>query len=170
MREIVWKGILLDQVALKEYDVNVRLDKTYTISKDEMYILKITQAILEEKFHNLGSDYNVIMLMKAIMIYASSYMNTFLQDFHYYLCIPVLHVFRNYRTHTRGKFLVSAYLSVLRARMRMVEDVNEKDEVEYERYINASIDMFMGILSEVDAELHKRMNELLMIEDQQVIT
>ena len=41
MREIVWKGILLDQVEIDTYDENIKYDKTFTVNKEEMYIMKI---------------------------------------------------------------------------------------------------------------------------------
>ncbi len=63
---------------MRTYEENIKYDKTFTVNKDEMYILKIIQSIVEEKFHNLGSDYDLIMLYKALMIYISSFLNVYL--------------------------------------------------------------------------------------------
>jgi hypothetical protein len=100
IREIVWKGILLDQIELQTYEENIKYDKTYSVNKDEMYILKICNQIIEEKFHSMGKDYDMIMLFKAIMIYVTAYLNVYLQDFHYYLLVPLIYSFKSYRTYT----------------------------------------------------------------------
>lgn len=41
MREMVWKGVLLDQTEMTIYDDNIKYDKTYSVNKDEMNILKV---------------------------------------------------------------------------------------------------------------------------------
>jgi len=80
-----------------------------------MYILKIcNQIIEEERFHTLGKDYDLIMLFKAIMIYVNAYLSVYMQDFHYYLLIPILYAFKSYRTYTRAKYMVSFYITLLK--------------------------------------------------------
>jgi hypothetical protein len=39
MREMVWKGILLDGIKLREYENNVKSEKIFSVSKDDIYIL-----------------------------------------------------------------------------------------------------------------------------------
>lgn len=40
MRELVWRGVLQDGIAMREWENNVRSDKLYTVSKDDIYILQ----------------------------------------------------------------------------------------------------------------------------------
>lgn len=168
MRETIWKGILLDQATVKEYEKNITEDKSYTVSKDEVYILKVVQAILKDDFHNFGNDYDLILLIKAMMIYTAEYLNTYLQDFHYYMLFPLLQTFKSYRTYTRGKLLMSFYLSMLKIRMQIVDEVNEKDETAYEAYINHIIDTLLNFLKGVDPDLAKQVTDLLAIEDEAI--
>ncbi|CAI2363988.1 unnamed protein product [Moneuplotes crassus] len=170
MRETIWKGILLDQATVKEYEKNITEDKSYTVSKDEIYILKVIQSILKDDFHNFGNDYDLILLVKAMMIYAAEYLNTYLQDFHYYMLFPLLQTFKSYRTYTRGKLLMSFYLSFLKVRMQIVDEVNEKDETVYEAYINHIIENLQKYLEEIDPELNKQFTDLLSIDDEAIKT
>ena len=39
MREIVWKGILQDGLILREYDNNLKSEKIFSVSKDDIFIL-----------------------------------------------------------------------------------------------------------------------------------
>lgn len=170
MREIVWKGLLLDPAEVKNYENNIQYDKSFTISKDEIYILKVVQSLMKDGFHNFGNDYDVIMLVKAVMIYAAAYLNTYLQDFHYYILFPLLQTFKSYRTYTRAKVLVSFYISVLRVRMQIVDEVNEKDESDYELYINSIIEKLLETCDGIDPKLKEKINELLEIEDAAIKT
>jgi len=170
MREIIWKGVLLDQGEVKMYEKNIVEDKSFTISKDEIYILKVVQSLLKDNFHNFGHDYDLILLIKAMMIYIAEYLNTYLQDFHYYMLFPLLQTFKSYRTYTRAKMLISFYISVLRVRMEIVDEVNEKDEGAYEGYINHIIDKLMDTLGGIDPKLQQKVTELLAIEDQAIKT
>lgn len=43
MRELVWKGVLLDGIKMREYDNNVKNEKVFTVSKDDLYILQNCQ-------------------------------------------------------------------------------------------------------------------------------
>mmetsp|Transcript_24101 Transcript_24101/g.24023 ORF Transcript_24101/g.24023 Transcript_24101/m.24023 type:complete len:155 (+) Transcript_24101:3-467(+) len=104
------------------------------------------------------------------MIYAAEYLNTYLQDFHYYMLFPLLQTFKSYRTYTRGKLLMSFYLSFLKVRMQIVDEVNEKDETVYEAYINHIIENLQKYLEEIDPELNKQFTDLLSIEDEAIKT
>jgi len=97
-----------------------------------MYILKICNQIVEEKFHSMGKDYDMIMLYKAIMIYVNAYLNVYMQDFHYYLLVPILQSFKSYWTYTRAKYIVSFYITLLKMRKQIVKDINDRDETIYE--------------------------------------
>ena len=169
-REIVWKGQLLDPTEVKNYEKNIQYDKTFTVSKDEIYILKVIQSLMKDDFHNFGNDYDIIILIKAIMIYTATYLNTYLQDFHYYMLFPLLQTFKSYRTYTRAKILISFYLSILRVRMEVVEEVNEKDETAYEFYINGIIEKLLEVCEEIDPKLKEKITELLAIEDSAIKT
>jgi len=170
MREIVWKGLLLDQTEVKTYENNIIEDKSFTVSKDEIYILKVIQSILKDDFHNFGNDYDLILLMKALMIYAAEYLKTYLQDFHYYLLFPLLQTFKSYRTYTRVKLLISFYISTLRVRMQIVDECNEKEESVYEAYINHIIDTLLSFCKQIDPSLEKKITDLLAIEDEAIKT
>ena len=170
MRELIWKGLLLDQQEVKTYEDNIKYDKSFTISKDEIYMLKIIQSLTKDKFHSFGNDYDIIILIKSIMIYSAAYLNTYLQDFHYYMLFPLIHVFKSYRTYTRAKMLVSFYISTLRVRQQIVDEVNEKDEHAYEGYINYIIESLLGFCEIIDPALKQRMDELLAIEDSEIKT
>ena len=39
MRELVWKGILFDPIKAREYETNIKTEKVFTISRDDLYIL-----------------------------------------------------------------------------------------------------------------------------------
>jgi hypothetical protein len=155
MREVVWKGLLLDQEEVKKYEVNIVEDKSFTVSKDEIYILKVIQSLLKDDFHNFGHDYDFILLMKALMIYTAEYLQTYLQDFHYYILFPLMQTFKSYRTYTRAKLLMSFYISALRVRMQIVDEVNEKDEGAYSQYIEFIIERLLGFCNEIDPMLGK---------------
>ena len=40
IREMVWKGVLYDNIKAREYENNMRSEKAFYISKDELYILQ----------------------------------------------------------------------------------------------------------------------------------
>jgi len=69
------------------------------------------------------------------MIYINAYIKVYLQDFHYYLLIPLMFVFKQYRTFSRCKYMVSYYLTMLRMRMELVQEINDTDEAIYESEI-----------------------------------
>ena len=170
MREIIWKGVLLDQEEVKIYEKNIKDDKSYTISKDEIYILKVIQSLLKDDFHNFGADYDLILLLKAIMIYAAEYLKTYLHDYHYYMLFPLLQTFKSYRTYTRAKVLVSFYISSLKIRSEIVDVVNESDEGAYEGYITHIIDRLMEFTKEIDPNLAQKLTDLLAVEDDAIKT
>ncbi len=39
MRELIWRGILQDGIKMREYDFNVKKEKVYTVTRDEIFIL-----------------------------------------------------------------------------------------------------------------------------------
>ncbi len=39
MREWIWKGLLLDGLKMREYENNVKTEKIFSVSKDDIYIL-----------------------------------------------------------------------------------------------------------------------------------
>lgn len=39
MRELVWKGILFDPIKAKEYENNVKTEKIFIVSKDDLHII-----------------------------------------------------------------------------------------------------------------------------------
>jgi len=43
MREMIWKGILMDGIKLREYENNVKSEKVYTVSRDDIYLLQQVQ-------------------------------------------------------------------------------------------------------------------------------
>jgi len=49
---------------MSKYEENIKYDKSYSVNKDEMFFLKIIQSIMEEKYHNLGHDHDLLMLFK----------------------------------------------------------------------------------------------------------
>lgn len=51
MRELVWKGILYNGITAREYENNVKTEKIYTVSKDDIFVLKMVQEVLREDFH-----------------------------------------------------------------------------------------------------------------------
>lgn len=169
-RETIWKGILLDQQEVKNYEDNIKYDKSFTVSKDEIYMLKIIQGLWKDKFHNFGNDYDMIILLKAVMIYTAAYLNTYLQDFHYYMLFPLLHAFKSYRTYTRAKMLISFYITVLRTRMLIVDEVDDRDAAAYETYINYIIDKLLEHWGDVDPNLRTKLEDLLSIEDNEIKT
>lgn len=63
---------------VKNYEENIKYDKTFTVNKDEMYILKICNQIVDEKFHSMGRDHDLIVLYKQIMIYIAAYINVYI--------------------------------------------------------------------------------------------
>jgi len=94
----------------------------------------------------MGNDYDLIMLYKAIMIYVNAYLNVYMQDFHYYMLMPILFVFKSYRTYTRAKYIVSFYLEPIKWRMQLVDDINDRDETVYETQLNDMLETFLGFL------------------------
>jgi hypothetical protein len=46
MREIVWKGILQDGLAMRDYEFNVKKEKAYTVSRDDLFLLQNCQSVL----------------------------------------------------------------------------------------------------------------------------
>jgi len=55
MRELVWKGILYNGITAREYENNIKSAKIYTVSKDDIFVLKMVQEVLREDFHQLGA-------------------------------------------------------------------------------------------------------------------
>lgn len=104
------------------------------------------------------------------MIYAAEYLNTYLQDFHYYMLFPLMQTFKSYRTYTRAKLLMSFYLSFLKIRMQIVDEVNEKDESAYEAYINNIIASLLKFCKEIEPSLEKKLTDLLAINDDAIKT
>jgi hypothetical protein len=43
MRETVWRGLLNNSIKAREYENNVKSDKIYTVSKDDIFVLKMVQ-------------------------------------------------------------------------------------------------------------------------------
>jgi hypothetical protein len=39
MRELIWKGILLDPITVKEYELNIKTEKIFIVSKDDLHIV-----------------------------------------------------------------------------------------------------------------------------------
>lgn len=39
MRELVWKGLLSDGIKVREWELNTKKEKIYTVSRDDIYIL-----------------------------------------------------------------------------------------------------------------------------------
>ena len=54
--------------------------------------------------------------------------------------------------------------------MEIVEEVNEKDEIAYETYINGIIDKLLEVCEEIDPKLKEKLTELLSIEDSAIKT
>jgi len=40
MREMVWRGILQDGIKIRDYEHNVKKEKAYTVSRDDIFILQ----------------------------------------------------------------------------------------------------------------------------------
>lgn len=43
MREMIWKGLLHDGIKMREYEFNVKKEKIFTISRDDLYIIQTCQ-------------------------------------------------------------------------------------------------------------------------------
>jgi hypothetical protein len=39
MREIIWKGVLFSGIKMREHEVNVKTEKIFTVSREDLYIL-----------------------------------------------------------------------------------------------------------------------------------
>ena len=40
MREIMWRGVLQSGIIIREFEFNVRTEKIYTVSRDDLFILQ----------------------------------------------------------------------------------------------------------------------------------
>ncbi len=46
MREMVWKGCLFDGLKAREFENNMKTEKIFSVSKDDIYFLQMCQSIL----------------------------------------------------------------------------------------------------------------------------
>lgn len=52
MRELVWKGILYDAIKAREYENNIKTEKIFIVSKDDLHIISNCQHVLVTEFFN----------------------------------------------------------------------------------------------------------------------
>lgn len=111
-------------------------------------------------------NYDFVLMFKSLMIYAQAYFRkVVLPENMFYLMVPILHVFRNYRNKAREKYIAGYYISLMNAFSETAPQVNPRNERDYENYINKLLSGLEVILKSIDSELAFRIKEFLAIED-----
>ncbi|CDW76254.1 UNKNOWN [Stylonychia lemnae] len=161
MREMVWRGILQDGIQIREYEYNIKKEKAYTISRDDIFILQ-----------SCDESYEQLMVFKNSMIYVQAHLRkTVLPESYFYLMIPILTVFRNFHTKMRQKYLVSFLITYIeQIYSKVVPKIYERDEREYERLVRNMTEGIVAIAGIIDQEMGKRLKDLLDFEDDEIQT
>eukprot|EP00347_Sterkiella_histriomuscorum_P021263 403334621 len=173
MREMVWRGILQDGIVVREYEFNVKKEKAYTVSRDDLFILQSCQSVLRMNFHPMGDEsYEQLMVFKSIMIYIQAHIRkTVLPEAYFYIMMPILCVFRNFHTKIREKYLVSFFLTFMEnVYNKVVPKIYDRDEREYEKMIRNMSQGIVAITQSIDQEMGKRLKDLLEFEDDDIHT
>jgi hypothetical protein len=65
---------------------------------------------------------------------------------------------------------MSFYITALKIRKEVVDDINDKDEAVYETDIEEVIEKYLKCVQETDQEIYEKVLELLDVEDNEVKT
>ena len=171
MRELVWQGTLQDGLVMREYEFNVKKERAYTVSRDDLFVLQTCQSVLRQEWHALGDEsYEQLMVFKNVMVYLQAHLRkTVLPETHFYLMMPVLSAFRNFQTKAREKHLVSFMVTLLeQVHPKVAPKLSDRDERAYEVYIRNVIEGVCAAADQVDAETGKRLRSMLEIEDEEI--
>jgi len=72
-------------------------------------------------------------MFKQLMVYVQAYLRkTVMSETYFYLMVPILTTFKNYRLKSREKYIASFYLTlVTQVHEKVVPKLNERDETDY---------------------------------------
>ena len=65
MRELVWKGILFDPIKAREHQENVKTERIFTVSKDDLFILSNCQHVLVILPLTLRDNLSTLLAMRT---------------------------------------------------------------------------------------------------------
>ena len=97
MRHIVWRSVLNNDKAEKEYIALLTKNRAFTVSQFELNILTETRNFTNRFVSQQNFDATMIQCMKTILSYHEKKTDRILSDYHYLLCMPLIIAFSELR-------------------------------------------------------------------------
>ena len=150
MRVQIWKALLRDRESEKSYTDLCYEASWKTVSPNEIEITKRCADLLRQHSPGLAYDQNLLNGMKVVLGYFERVSEKRLQDYEYYLLLPIAHTLFNYSSQTT---MMVGFFSRIKAIQASI----------CSKYIdeNSAVEHFLACVREIDHSIESKIREVL---------